>query len=196
MDYRDRAIREWDKIKDSNIFKDFEEFYVFFCKMPCGRCFKKYSAYPWSKENFYFGSYGGLQRYLKTTVEIPFYLEYKKGQRYFSFIIKDFFRNENNVIFANCICDCGNEFSREWKKILDRKIHSCGCYKGNGRGQDKNKKNTLTTLAKEIVDKYWDYDKNDIAPENIILGDNKEYWWKGEYGSYLMPASLCMKKKG
>lgn len=194
--YKERAKREWEKIKDHNIFDDFDTFYEFFLKQPVGRCFKKYTRYEWSKDNFYFGSYGGLQNYLKTTTDIPFYLEEKKGNRYFNFVVKDFFRDKANILFANCICDCGKEFSREWVKILDRKIHSCGCRKGKGVSDSKPKKKTLVDFAKDIVEKYWDYDKNEIMPEEVFLGDEGEYWWKGECGSYLMPASICMQRKG
>jgi hypothetical protein len=50
-----KIINEWNKIKDYKIFDSINEFAILFDTNPNGSCYKKYSNYPWSKENFFFG---------------------------------------------------------------------------------------------------------------------------------------------
>ena len=57
-------LLEWDKIKDANICT-FEEFEILFGSNPKGRCFRKYTSYPWSKENFFFGTYEDFSHFQK-----------------------------------------------------------------------------------------------------------------------------------
>ena len=54
------VLIEWDKIKDYNIFDSFDEFNKLYVTNPSGKCFRKYANYPWSKENFFFGTYEEL----------------------------------------------------------------------------------------------------------------------------------------
>ena len=185
---------EWDKIKDTNIFTSFEEFKVEFDKKPEGKCFRKYTAYPWCKENFFFGTNEELHNYYKTTKDIPFYLNEKIGNKYSSLTVKSFFRNEKNDIMANCVCDCGREVSGKWRYITENKIRTCGCRKGNGI--QRKSKQSIKEIYPDIIKDYWDFSKNTINPEDVNIDSKEEFWWKGYKNSFKMPISYLSKKKG
>ena len=65
--------KEWNKIKEFNILNSMEELEQLFISCPNGKCMRKYTAYPWSKENFFFGTAQDLLDWYKTTDEIPFF---------------------------------------------------------------------------------------------------------------------------
>lgn len=182
---------EWEKIKDSNIFSNINEFAKLFEDNPKGSCFKKYTNYPWCKENFFFGSYNELLNFYKTSLEIPFYLEKRIGEKFGQLIIKSFLVkiiNNKRKIFAKCLCECGRECEKDFNRILEGHIKTCGQHKGQ-------KKNYLLTLFPEIIKEHWDYEKNKELPENIKITSNKEYWWADDTGSFLLKPSELTKKK-
>ena len=61
---KNNADKEWLKIKEYNIFESFEEFSKLFIEKPNGKCLRKYTSYPWSKENFFFGTQQELYDYI------------------------------------------------------------------------------------------------------------------------------------
>lgn len=184
------AYIEWEKIKDSGIFDSFDDFYKVFQDKPYGQCFKKYTNYPWCKENFFFGSYKDLLEFYKNSMEIPFYLKKYIGQRFgeltiLSFVVRG--QRGKKKVYANCICDCGKECCKEFKKIKENHVKTCG----NHRTTNDL---SLKAVYSEIVEKYWDYEKNIELPENISANSKSAYWWKDETGSFnLSPKDLVRK---
>lgn len=181
-------LTEWDKIKDANICT-LEEFEILFSSNPKGRCFRKYTSYPWSKENFFFGTYEDFSHFQKTTTEIPFYLSNKVGSKVFNLTILSFFRDESNKICANCRCDCGNEVIKSYDAISKGNARSCGCNKGRKANETKK----LVDLIPNTIKTYWDFDKNICSPEDISIDSEDEYWWKGYSHSYKMPISYFLR---
>lgn len=50
--------------------------------------------------------------------------------------------------------------------------------------------NDLATLRPDII-KEWDYEKNDITPDEVLSGSNRKVWWKCPHDhSYDMPVSI------
>ncbi len=188
-----KIVSEWNKIKDYKIFDSINEFAILFDTNPKGACYKKYSNYPWSKENFFFGEYKDLLNFYKTSTEIPFYLKNMIGKKYGQLKLKSFnvkIKNNKRVYYANCICDCGKECEKEYIKIIEGHVTTCGEHK-------QRHKEDLLTNFKEIVEKYWDYEKNDDLPEFVSIKSDKEYWWKDETGSFkLKPTELTKRKFG
>lgn len=188
---------EWDKIKDYDIFPTFEEFEKEFNKNPNGNCFRKYTVYPWSRDNFFFGTYEEFQNYLHTTTEIPFYLKDKIGTKIRYLTIKSFYRGDDNRLMAKCECDCGKIVGYEWKKLKDDYYRTCGCIKGTGEQKNPPKpKMSIVDLFPNAIKRYWDYKKNTEKPENVFANSQKEYWWKGYNKSFLMPISCLTTKSG
>ncbi|MBE5747366.1 MAG: hypothetical protein E7352_04250 [Clostridiales bacterium] len=173
---------EWDKIKDADIFTSIEEFAELFYSIENGKCFRKYTAYPWSKKNFFFGSYSDFLNFQKTTMEIPFFLEAKINTKIFNLTLLSFFRDENRKLYANCKCDCGNEVVKSYDSILKRSARTCGCIKGQG----EKKIISIYDAFPEMIEKYWDYEKNSVDPKQVPLNSIEEYWWKGYIGSFQM----------
>lgn len=188
-----KIINEWNKIKDYKIFDSINEFAILFDTNPNGSCYKKYSNYPWSKENFFFGEYKELLDFYKTSTEIPFYLRDMIGKKYGQLELKSFnvkIKNNKRVYYANCICDCGKECEKEYSRIIEGHVTTCGEHK------QKHKEDLLTNF-KEIVEKHWDYEKNDDLPEFVNVKSDKEYWWKNETESFkLKPNELTKRKFG
>ena len=165
-------------------------------KNPNGSCFRKYTVYPWSKDNFFFGTYEEFQNYLHTTTETPFYLKDKIGTKIRYLTIKSFYRGDDNILMAKCECDCGKIVGYEWKKLKDDYYRTCGCIKGTGEQKNPPKpKMSIVDLFPNAIKRYWDYKKNTEKPENVFADSQKEYWWKGYNKSFLMPIS-CLTTKG
>lgn len=121
------------------------------------------------------------------------WLEYYKqyiGQKYGKLTILNFYY-ENSIPMAECLCECGEKCSKKWKSIKHGDVRTCGTHKST------SKKNlSIVDIYPEIISKYWDYEKNQVKPEDVKLTDDCEYWWKGYDKSYLMPVSLLRQKKG
>lgn len=186
-----RIVNEWNKIKDYKIFDSIDEFAILFNKKPHGSCYKKYSNYDWSKENFFFGDYEDLLTFYKTSTEIPFYLNDNIGKRFGQLTIESFnvrIQNNKRKYFAICSCDCGNTCEKEYSKIISGHVSTCGKHK-------QEHKNDLLSNYKDIIEKYWDYDKNDDLPEHINIKSEKEYWWKDETGSFKLKATELTKRQ-
>lgn len=187
-----KLLKEWKKIETANIFSTLEEFADFYYANGEKSCYRKYTSYPWSTQNFFFGTYEEFSLFQKTTTEIPFYLDYKIGTKVFNLTILSFFRDENNKICAKCKCDCGNEVVKLYDSILKGNARTCGCHNGQGK---KDKATYITDINNEFIKKYWDYDKNNVDPSTVEIGDSRNFWWKGIDGSYEMPASCLHAKK-
>ena len=127
-----RILKEWNKIKNSEIFKNFDEFAKLFNDKPNGSCFKKYTNYDWCKENFFFGTYNELLDFYRTSTEVPFYLNNVIGNKFGQLTIRSFnvkFKNNKRVYYANCCCDCGRECEKEYSRIIEGHITTCGNHK-------------------------------------------------------------------
>lgn len=189
--YKEKKIEEdWNKIKDSDIFESIDELRKLFEENPKGRCFRIYTSYPWSKDNFFFGEYKELLEIYKNKEnnkeKVLFHLDSNIGKKFGTLTIKSFDVKENNII-ATCECDCGVVVEKNWKDIQLKKDNTCG----------NHTEYTLMEAFPNTVRKYWDYEKNEESPENIYSYDTKEYWWKGANGSYLMPVNcLNLKQTG
>ena len=184
-----KLLKEWDKIKDSDVFPSLDAFAELFYQNPSCKCYRKYTSYPWSKENFFFGTYEEFLTYQRTTTEIPFYLASKIGTKVFNLTLLSFFRDENNKICAKCRCDCGNETTKTYDAILKGNARSCGCKKG---GETKEEPRVYELLS-DIIDEYWDFEKNIVSPKDIPLDSEEEYWWKGYAHSYKMPIQYLLR---
>lgn len=184
-----KLLKEWDKIKDNDVFPSLDAFAELFYQNPSCKCYRKYTSYPWSKENFFFGTYEEFLTYQRTTTEIPFYLASKIGTKVFNLTLLSFFRDENNKICAKCRCDCGNETTKTYDAILKGNARSCGCKKG---GETKEEPSVYELLS-DIIDEYWDFEKNIVSPKDIPLDSEEEYWWKGYAHSYKMPIQYLLR---
>lgn len=180
----------WNNIRDLGIFSDYEEF-VKISKNYYG-CFvwRKYTSEPWVKENIFIGSHNDLLNWYKTNTEVPFFYKNFKNKKYKSLLIEDFyvtFINGKRTIFAKCKCDCGNKCEKAFEGIRKGNTGTCGCrYKVN--------KQKITDVYPNIVSKYWDYEKNEINPENVIYNSNNKYYWKGCNSSFLMAPNELLNK--
>lgn len=126
-----KLLIEWEKIKQYGIFESIDDFARIYLNNPNGACYKKYTNYPWSKENFFFGEYSELVNFYKTSTEVPFYLNEKIGEKHGQLTIKSFnikFEKGKRVYYANCICDCGNECEKKYDKIVQGKCRTCGAH--------------------------------------------------------------------
>ena len=58
--------------------------------------------------------------------------------------------------------------------------------------------NSLKAKFREIVDREWDYEKNDVDPDTVAPHTNKKYWWKCPNGhpSHLSSASNKIAQTG
>lgn len=189
-----KITKEWNKIKDYNIFHDIDEFALLFIEKPYGICMRKYTSYPWCKENFFFGSYDELKEWYLTTDEIPFYVKEVVGQKFAKLTVLDFLYKNNSrgirTLHAKCKCDCGNTVEVDYRSLKHGDILGCGCR--------INKKSTsVFDYFKELVEERWDYSKNIEDPQDIEFNSDKKYWWKGYKESYLMaPKELLGKPSG
>ena len=65
MDLEKRIQKDWNLIKDFDILENIEDLRKLYEQKPYGKCMRKYTAYPWCKENFFFGSPEELLEYYK-----------------------------------------------------------------------------------------------------------------------------------
>jgi len=190
-----KMIKEWDKIKNYGIYESIEEFKKVYDEKPYGICMRKYTAYPWSKDNFFFGSSEELNDWYKTTDEIPFFAKDYINKKYGHLTILEFDRDKENLqngLVVKCRCDCGNTVVFEWKKVRHGDLLSCGC-----KSRKNSSKSSLYDAFKNMVDERWDYEKNKENPKEIPFDTEKKYWWKGYENSYLMsPKSFFDKSSG
>ena len=189
-----RITKEWNKIKDYNIFNDINEFALLFLEKPYGVCLRKYTSYPWCKENFFFGSYDELKQWYKETDEIPFYVKESIGQKFGGLTVLEFlYKNKKNGVrslHAKCKCDCGNVVDVDFWALKHGDIVRCGCKRAK-------KITSLYDRFKDIVEERWDYSKNEEDPKSIEFDSDHKYWWKGYKENYLMaPQELLSKPKG
>lgn len=188
-----KILKEWEKIKNYAIFKNIDEFAKLFEEKPNGSCYKKYTSYDWCKENFFFGTYQDLLNFYKLNKEVPFYLKHYLGKKFGQLTIKKIIVevvDNKRKYFAICKCDCGRECKKEISRILERSIKTCGMHK-------QSPKKDLLSNYPEIIDQYWDYDKNIALPQNVYINSNEEFWWKDETGSFkLKPVELSKRKFG
>lgn len=176
-----KLLKEWKKIKDFDIFQDINEFALLFFEKPYGICMRKYTSYPWCKENFFFGSYDELKEWYQTTEEIPFYVKEVVGQKFGRLTVLDFLYKHNSkgirTLHATCKCECGNTTDVDYRNLKHGDILSCGCRMRNKEPQ------TIKQLSEEIL-RYWDYDKNiGIDPYQISSTSMQKYWWKDKAGN-------------
>ena len=189
-----RITKEWNKIKDFNIFKDIDEFAVLFIDKPYGICMRKYTSYPWCKENFFFGSYDELKEWYQTTEEIPFYVKEVVGQKFAKLTVLDFLYKNNSkgirTLHAKCKCDCGSTVDVDYRSLKHGDILGCGC-------RINKKRTSIFDYARELVEERWDYNINVDDPKDVEFNSEKKYWWKGYKDSYLMaPKELWGKPSG
>lgn len=185
--------KEWNKIKDFNILQNIEDLEQLLASCPNGICMRKYTSYPWSKENFFFGTIEDLLDWYKTTDEIPFYVDKYINKQISHLTITGFKRDKanNNELLAICQCDCGNIIEKPLRKILHKHYISCGCR------SNRKKITSLYDRFKSIIDEFWDYQKNIEDPKTIPFDTEKEFWWKGYQHSFLMsPKSLYISPFG
>lgn len=189
-----RIIKEWNKIKDYNLFTNIDEFALLFVEKPYGVCLRKYTSYPWCKENFFFGSYDELKIWYQTTEEIPFYVKDSVGQKFGKLTVLEFLYMNNSkglrTLHAKCSCDCGNIVNVEYRGLKHGDVIGCGCKKAK-------KIASILDYFEDLVKERWDYDKNIEDPKDIEFNSDKKYWWKGYKESYLMaPKELLGKPNG
>ena len=151
-----KLIKEWNKIKESKIFDSFDSFAEFYYSNGEKCCYRKFTNQPWSKENFFFGTYQELLNFYKTDTTISKSMLANIGKKIYSLTILDIFATNSagkKEIFAKCRCDCGKEVIKSYEAIWKGNARSCGCRGGKGAA-------TIEYLPKEIVDSIWDFDKN------------------------------------
>ena len=61
------------------------------------------------------------------------------GKVYFWLTITDIFRDERHRIRFRCICKCGKECSKDFRKVISGHTSSCGCFKFTKDYSDKLK---------------------------------------------------------
>lgn len=90
--------------------------------------------------------------------------------------------SSNKIVWWKCHI-CGHE----WKTSVGHRTHDRGCPCCSGHVVSKGR-NDLATVFPFIADE-WDYDRNDIKPDEVTTGSNKKVWWKCPNGhaSYLAP---------
>ena len=176
-----KLLKEWKKIESANIFANLKEFAKFYYENGEKSCFRIITNAPWSKENFFFGTYQELLDFYKN--ELP---KRSIGKKYHSLTILDVFKeckNEKECWFAKCQCDCGKISIKLFESIKSGNARTCGCKGGQGTTQ----KESLYDLFPELISSYWDFEKNSINPKDVPLSSHEEFWWKGYNGSFKMP---------
>lgn len=64
-------LKEWEKIKDADVFDCLDSFAILYFENGEKVCFRKFTAYPWSKDNYFYGTYQELLAFYKTDTTIP-----------------------------------------------------------------------------------------------------------------------------
>ena len=62
----------------------------------------------------------------------------------------------------------------KWSSVLYNRVNGRGC--PSCAGKIVTDKNRLSTLFSELC-KEWDFDKNEIRPEEVSFGSGKKVWW-------------------
>ncbi len=95
----------------------------------------------------------------------------------------------NAIVWWKCV------HGHEWRSaISDRTIGKRGCpYCSNKRVLSGY--NDLTTIFPEIA-KEWNYDKNNISPDQIVFGSSRKVWWKCAHGHEWQATIVSRTKTG
>lgn len=179
----------WSNIKDLGIFDDYEEFIETSKKYDGCFVWRKYSAYPWVKENVFLGSWNDLLNWYETNTEVPFFYNKHIGKQYKLLTIEGFeikIVNKKRTVFAKCLCKCGNHCIKNYKTLLKGNVGSCGC-----RGK---KIESLYDIHPKIVEQYWDYEKNKKSPKDIPFNSVDKCYWKGYGDIFLMSPTELLSK--
>lgn len=183
-----KMLKEWQKIEAAGIFDSLEEFAKYYYENGEKSCFRIITNDPWSKENFFFGTYQELLEFYKN--ELP---KRSIGKKTYALTVLDVFKDNKDGRerwYAKCKCDCGRTTIKLFESIKDGNARSCGCNKG----RPKTKKDpTLYDVFSEIIDSYWDFDKNDVNPKDVLLSSQEEFWWKGYKESFKMPIHYLLR---
>lgn len=117
-------------------------------------------------------------------------------------LIKEWYYEKNNKlnIFPQKVT-CGSHKEVWWKcqnghiyqkSVKDRNNIKNGCPYCNRRCVKKGY-NDLKTTDSQIL-QFWNYDKNNKRPEEVIFNATKKYWWKFECGHERYATSYAIKK--
>ena len=174
-----KLLKEWNKIKNSNIFNSFVCFAEFYYSNGEKSCYRKFTNEPWSKENFFFGTYQDLLNFYKTDTTVSNSARSKIGKKFNALTILNIFAENTNgkkVIYAKCQCDCGNIAIKKFEDILKGDVRTCGC---------RNKLiHNIKYLDSNIIDLFWDFNKNvNIDPHKVNVNSTTKYWWKDKEGN-------------
>lgn len=172
-----KFLKEWDKIKDSDVFSSLESFAEFYYANGEKKCFRINTNEPWSKDNFFFGEYSDLLVYYKE--EQP---KKRIGQKFHSLTIMEVFWQEDKgkkELFAKCKCDCGNETIKKVDAMVKGNARTCGCNRGRRESTAPKK---IKPISQELIDELWDFEKNDVDPQTIACDSTQKYWWKNNHG--------------
>ena len=82
-----KMLKEWQKIEAAGIFDTLEEFAKYYYENGEKSCFRIITNDPWSKENFFFGTYQELLDFYKN--ELP---KRSIGRKYHSLTVLDVFK--------------------------------------------------------------------------------------------------------
>ena len=172
-----KLLKEWDKIKDSDLFSSLESFAEFYYANGEKKCFRINTNEPWSKDNFFFGEYADLLVYYKE--EQP---KKRIGQKFHSLTIIEVFWQEDKgkeELFAKCKCDCGNETIKKVDAMVKGNARTCGCNRGRSASTVSQK---FTPIAQELINELWDFERNDVDPQTVSCDSTEKYWWINNFG--------------
>ncbi len=97
--------------------------------------------------------------------------------------------NKVKLSFHCLIPECHEIFYTKWNSIVD----------GNGCPYCDNKKvgkhNSILYLRSDLVDE-WDYERNELRPENVTPGSNKKVWWICKKCNYNWETSIKTRSRG
>ena len=173
-----KFLKEWDKIKDSDVFSSLDSFAEFYYTNGEKPCFRINTNEAWSKDNFFFGEYSELLVYYKE--EQP---KKRIGQRFHSLTVLDVFWQEKDgkdTLFAKCKCDCGNEAIKTMDALTKGNARTCGCNRGRKKSTTPKK---IIPISKELVNELWDFEKNNVDPKTVDCESTQKYWWKNNRGN-------------
>ena len=68
----------------------------------------------------------------------------------------------------------------EWQTQIKSRTNGRGCPFCSGRKAIKGE-NDLATTNPEMLEE-WDYEKNEIRPEEVMSGSHKKVWWRCKKG--------------
>lgn len=112
--------------------------------------------------------------------------KYLEGKRYGKLTIKRVIREKGKDARAECICDCGNITTPLLSRVINNKVHSCGCYRSEKSTELRNKHGMAGTRLHKVWKKMNDRCNN---------SNNKDYGnyggrgigvcaeWSGEHGA-------------